>query len=87
MTHSGYEVLLDALKNNQFDKIECRRLGKECCLVVYLGKMGEVFPNRNGDRMVFRNAWQWKDWLNRMAGLQVGDLPVIDVPIGDKNFG
>ena len=82
MAHLGHDAFLEALKNHKFDKIECRRLGKERCLVVYFGQTGEVFPNRNGDRMVFRNVWQWKEWLQKVATLQVGELSIVEIPIG-----
>jgi len=47
-----------------------------------LWETGEVFPNRNGDRMVFRNVWQWKDWLQKVANLEAGELSIVEIPIG-----
>ena len=53
----------DALRARSFETLAIKRIDRECYLVVTIAGTARVLTDRKGDRMMFRHAWQVRDWL------------------------
>ena len=66
----------DILSSRTYEKLEARRYGRECCLIVQVDGIPWVYFNNPGKRLAFRHAWQFKEWLSQRFDIQIEHLPV-----------
>ena len=71
-----HETMMVALRERTYERLEIKRRGSTCYLVIAFDGEAHVFVNHKGERKEYRHAWQVRDWL-----MTTFDIPADSVPV------
>ena len=68
-TRDAHEKMTTILRENAFDRIDVKRIGSVCYLIITANGETHVYNDSNGMRKEYRHAWQARDWLIKTFGI------------------
>ena len=68
--HKAHERMISALQEKRYERIEIKRLGPDCYLLITCGGETNALVDRHGTRKVYRHAWQAREWLEKTFGIE-----------------
>lgn len=74
MTPAIHQRQLDVLENKSFEGLMIWRSESSCYLVIAADGEKHVHLNKQGEKKIFRHAWQIKEWLKDQYGIDESQI-------------
>ena len=76
MVDESHHLLMEALRSRTYERLQVKRYGDRCCLILQIGGRGRTFVNRFGECVWYRHAWQVRDWLRDTFAIPTNEVEV-----------